>query len=353
MLYSFNVGPSALWPETPVWISRILASGILSQSHRSSGFEELYRRIDAGFRRQHHLPEGYRVYLLSSATECWQILAETLVTHRSLHLYSGSFGERWFELTHAQHPLAEGLAFAPHTPPQLPLHCHSYDLVALTHNETSNGSALPIAFLSESRQWAAEALLAVDATSSMGGVHLPYAEADIWFASVQKCLGLPSGLAVMFASPRAQERIEAAPDSGRYHSLTRVHQRATLWQTTHTPNVLGIALLAEMLENTPSISVLASRVQERNASWTAFLAELPGLEFLVPDPSLRSATVLAIQTTVCSAQALREATYARGFLLASGYGAWKNTTLRIANFPAQSDAAIKGLREHLVAIVIQ
>jgi phosphoserine aminotransferase len=53
-----------------------------------------------------------------------------------------------------------------------------------------------------------DALIAVDATSSMAGVELDWQSADIWFASVQKCFGLPAGMAVMVCSPRALQYAE-------------------------------------------------------------------------------------------------------------------------------------------------
>jgi phosphoserine aminotransferase len=63
------------------------------------------------------------------------------------------------------------------------------DVVCLTHNETSNGTHL--------KQWNTilqkypEALIAVDATSSMAGVELDWQSADIWLLLCKNVLAYP------------------------------------------------------------------------------------------------------------------------------------------------------------------
>jgi phosphoserine aminotransferase len=126
------------------------------------------------------------------------------------------------------------------------------DVVCLTHNETSNGTHL--------KQWNTilakypDALIAVDATSSMAGVELDWQSADIWFASVQKCFGLPAGMAVMVCSPRALQYAESIGDRKYYNSLLFMNDNFKKYQTHYTPNVLEIYLLSKILEQIPDIS---------------------------------------------------------------------------------------------------
>lgn len=309
--------------------------------------------MKAGFCEKHQVPEDYALYFLSSATECWQVIAENLVPNRSLHLYNGSFGERWFTRTRAFQPGSLGIAFDLQEPPLLQPDGRAYDLIALTHNETANGTAIPLSFLGPVRGAYPEALVAVDATSSLGGIALPYAVADVWFASVQKCLGLPSGLAVMFVSPRAQQVIESLPEIGRYNSLPYIHKQAKKLETTHTPNMLAIALLATMLHHTPTLTELEARIETEYQRWESWLATNVRYLPLVQDTTLRSRTVIALAPTFCEPETLLADAEAAGFVLAKGYGPWKANTIRVANFPALAPEAHAALRSWLTQYATQ
>lgn len=92
--------------------------------------------------------------------------------------------------------------------------------VAVVHCETSTGVLNPIREIAEicSRY---EALLIVDAISSLGGAELRFDEWEIGVcvSSTQKCLALPPGLAPIAVSQRAWEVIEATERPGWYLNL--------------------------------------------------------------------------------------------------------------------------------------
>jgi len=82
--------------------------------------------------------------------------------------------------------------------------------IYVTHNETSTGVLSPLAPLGElARQF--DALLLVDAVSSLGGVVIDMDQvgADVVAGASQKCLELPPGLAPLAVGPRAWQYLRA------------------------------------------------------------------------------------------------------------------------------------------------
>ena len=88
-------------------------------------------------------------------------------------------------------------------------------IVAAVHAETSTGVQSDIAALGEAVHAASDALLLVDAVTSIGGVELRADDwgIDIGYAGTQKCLGVAPGLAPFTISDRAFERRVERPQS--------------------------------------------------------------------------------------------------------------------------------------------
>ena len=80
-------------------------------------------------------------------------------------------------------------------------------LVAVVHAETSTGVQNPVQELAAAAR-AHDALVLVDAVTSLGGMPLDVAawDMDACYSCSQKCLGAPSGLAPLVFTPRALER---------------------------------------------------------------------------------------------------------------------------------------------------
>ena len=349
-MISFYPGPSKVWDALPRYMQDAWEEGILSVNHRSPEFIHVSRACIRLLHEKLNIPDTYTVLFTSSATESWEIIAQSVLGNaKSLHLYNGAFGEKWYEYTQKLTTAAIPFSFSPEElprPEELEAHSDT-SFLALTHNETSNGTALPDYFMQEIRAAFPEPLLAVDATSSMGGILLPFETADIWFASVQKCFGLPAGLAIFVCSPRAVERARKLDDHKHYNSLGFMLKMIADAQTTYTPNVLGIYLLMRSLQDSPHIEVTASLLKERFLKWAGFFQEEQNLPLLIKNPEVRSLTVLPIEGEPEEVDQIKKAAKAEGFYLGNGYGQWKNTTFRIANFPAHSEKEIHQLREFL------
>jgi phosphoserine aminotransferase len=291
------------------------------------------------------IPKSYSVFFISSATECWEIIAQSLVEKKSTHLYNGAFGEKWFQYTQRLRPYSEGIFFNPATPlVTTNLKKLQTELICVTQNETSNGTQIDNTMIRKIRKNNPEALIAVDATSSMAGVYLDFRVADIWFASVQKCFGLPAGLAIMVCSPRSIERAQSIGEKNHYNSLVLLKAMMDHWQTTHTPNVLGIYLLMRVLQKSPPIHITHQRTTSRAETWIRFFRKNPYFSLLIENSSVQSFTVICITCEANLLTDVKKKARAEGFILGEGYGSLRKETFRIANFPALKNSEITRLK---------
>jgi phosphoserine aminotransferase len=272
------------------------------------------------------------------------------VKEKSIHFYSGSFGEKWFEYTKRLKPAAEGIRFDAETKLDgKNIKLSSGDVICLTHNETSNGTQVHDSIIKAIKKNNSDQLVAVDATSSMGGVAVDFTSADIWLASVQKCFGLPAGLGLLVCSPAAIERGASLGEKNHYNSLTFMNAMMEKWQTPFTPNVLGIYLLMRILEKAPSIENTDAQLKKRYNDWSRFLAKRKTIQHLIQNPDVHSITVLPVKGTPESVQDIKQQAKKKGILLGEGYGDLKGSTFRIANFPAIRTTEIATLKRFLSA----
>ncbi|ALD21057.1 aminotransferase class V-fold PLP-dependent enzyme [Hymenobacter sp. DG25A] len=344
-MYTFNPGPSQVYPQVRQYLQDAYDEGWLSAPHRGERFTGLMRQTVTDLKTRLNVPQDYTVFFMSSATECWEVLTQSLTPTKSLHLYNGAFGEKWYDYAKALRPASQGMQFGLDDLPNitnLPLDSQT-DLVCITQNETSNATQLRDGFILNLYNRIGNALLAVDATSSLAGIQMKYIKADIWFASVQKCFGLPAGLSVMLLSPRALDRLRHINERAHYNSLASQYEKMLNFQTTHTPNVLGIYLLSRMLQDRPPIKAVHQHLTDRANKLYDYFDQATQLRPLVQNPETRSTTVVALQGPPALIDEVKRRALTQGLQLGNGYGSWKPNSLRIANFPAIPDAAFEQL----------
>lgn len=338
-MITFAPGPSKVYDALPRYMQDAYEKGILSANHRSSAFMNLYQETEKLMREKLHMPEDYKLLFTSSATENWEIISQSVVEKASFHIYSGSFGKKWFE--YAKHIIAgtSSLKIEPSQAIEVPsLEIgEEFDLIAITQNETANATQVPMAVLKELGEKYPEKMIAVDTTSSMGGIALDFALADIWYASVQKCFGLPAGLGVLILSPKAIEKTLRKGERGRYNSLNFMLENAEGYQTHYTPNVFGIYLLNRVLQDLEEIQHVDTRLRSRMLKLETAVAQSSKFSLLVANEATRSTTVLAVSGKEAEIASVKKAAEKQGMQLGSGYGPLKPTSFRIANFPAITD----------------
>lgn len=346
MQYSFYPGPSQVYPQVGMYMQQALASGILSANHRSNAFMDLWAETKVLFHEKLLVPRDYTLYITSSATECWEITAQSLIGNNSLNFYNGAFGQKWLEYTKklANGKNCVGKFFAKDE--EIKSINQPCEVLCLTQNETSNGTQIPIDDIGKLSKTAE--ITVVDATSSMAGINLPWAAADVWFASVQKCFGLPAGLAVMVCSPKALKHAQLVNDHNHYNSLLFIHENFGKNQTPYTPNVLGIYLLNRVLNQIPSIKSTNFTIKNRAQDWYRFFAEnCKNITLYIENEAVRSDTVIVLQAKAEYIKSLLNYCASHGITLGKGYGPEAASTFRIANFPAITDEAI-GFAQQLI-----
>lgn len=346
---TFAPGPSKVYDKLPEYFNDAYQLGILSANHRSAVFMDMYRETERLFKEKLSVPEDYRLLFTSSATENWEIVTQSLVQHSSFHIYSGSFGKKWFGF--AQHIIPETKGYVLDKNQEIDLTSleipTEVDIIAITQNETSNATQVSNATLKAIGSKFPDKMLAVDTTSSMAGIYLDFSLADIWYASVQKCFGLPAGLGVLVLSPKAIEKVTAKGEQGRYNSLSFMLENAATYQTHYTPNVLGICLLMRVLEDMPAIELVQEKTEMRMKQLEEVVAASGSLDFLVTNAACRSRTVLGVSGEEAFIKEIKKEAEERGMTLGGGYGPLKPTSFRIANFPAITDVEFMRLLEFL------
>lgn len=354
MKINFTPGPSQLYFTVEDHARKAFRDGIPSLTHRSKDFENIYARVRDGLRELLQLPPNFRVVFTASATEVWERSIENLVEEKSLHFVNGSFSLRYFEIAKQlgrssdKIEVEEGKGFTTGTFP-------ATELVALTHNETSTGVSMPLEFIHAFRASHPEALIVVDAVSSLPYPAFDYTRIDSVFFSVQKAFGLPAGLGVWLVNDRCVEKAESIAAKGKsigsYHSLPSLLGFEKKNQTPETPNVLALYLLAQVLEdfNRLGISKLRAETDYKAALLYQALATSGVASAFVKDESARSKTVIVADCGNNLSQIVK-ALQSKELYPGDGYGKFKTTQLRFANFPTHSKEQYELLVDTLASL---
>jgi phosphoserine aminotransferase len=348
-MISFYPGPSKLEPKISDYFKEAVELGFLSANHRSEAFMDLLAYVKMVIRKQLDVPVEYEIVFVSSATECWEIVTQSFTRALSLHVYNGAFGEKWHSYANK---LTNTFSIPFKLDEEIPIGKINgkADLICITQNETSNGTEVHPAFIQQLYEKLSDGqLLAIDATSSMGGRNLPIKYGDIWFASVQKCFGLPSGLAVMLVSPKAVARAEKLGENKHYNSFKNILKNYRMNQPHHTPNTANIYLLKRVLENRPHISEVDRELFERMIDTYHFFDYSKRLTPLVKYEALRSKTVITIKSDPITVGIIKKQAMLVNLILGNGYGIWKTETFRIANFPAHNVNDFRKLKDFMGA----
>ncbi|MEQ8924800.1 MAG: aminotransferase class V-fold PLP-dependent enzyme [Fulvivirga sp.] len=344
----FYPGPSKVEDKLSEYFAEAHVQGILSMNHRSPECMKLVEDTNALIKRKLNVPEDYSIFYLSSATECWEVLAQSY-DGISYHFYNGSFGEKWFNATRRINPQTIGYQFDLNKELKLGELDLSMEegLVCITQNETSNGTKVSNKRIAKVRKKYPDHLIAIDGTSSLGGAFLQIENADIWYASVQKCFGLPAGLAVMICSPKAVQTANGFGENKHYNSLTSIIKNMEKYQTTHTPNVSTIYLLNRVLNERKNISKVSNKLEKRAAVFYDFIGAKELVKPLADKKNIRSNTVFTIRGKSEIIESVKAKALEKGLKLGNGYGDWKKDTFRIANFPQIANKEMKKLLSFL------
>jgi phosphoserine aminotransferase len=353
----FTPGPTGLYPTVPQHIQTALVDDVCAISHRSKKYEAIHQAAVENVKALLGLPEGFHVFFTGSATEIWDRTIENCVEESTFHLVNGSFSKRYYETSlelgrkaqAIEVPFGEGFDLKTISVPT------NTELICLTHNETSSGVSLVVDDVKYVRQNNPNAIIAMDSVSSIPYPTYDWNTIDTLLFSVQKGFGLPAGLGVWVVNQKCIDKALAIQAKGKsigsYHNLPSLLSKAKVNQTPETPNVLGIYLLSKVGDDMLKRGIDNIRKEtETKAAMLYDLAENSSVfSPFVKNTDYRSKTVAVLNTTVGPAE-VNKYLAAYDMQVGSGYAKFKDTQLRIANFPGTSVEQVEKLVSYLKKI---
>jgi aspartate aminotransferase-like enzyme len=273
-------------------------------------------------------------------------------TKRAAVFSIGTFGKRWYEMALNNNVPADlfEVDFGKTTDPKLVdevLSTGKYDLITITHNETSTGIMNPLEDLAEVINKYPDVVWCVDTVSSMAGTDIPVDKLgiDICITSSQKALGLPPGLAACSFSKKAVERAKKVEFRGFYLDLLQLYEfiQKKDYQYPSTPSLshmfaLDFALDKMLEEGMDNRYKRHIEMAEYVRAWAKKYFDIFG------DEKHLSNTVTTIKNTRgISVADLNKKLGERGFQISNGYGNLKEKTFRIAHMAECSLDDIKEL----------
>ncbi|HYC89259.1 MAG TPA: alanine--glyoxylate aminotransferase family protein [Thermoanaerobaculia bacterium] len=330
----FVPGPTWVRPEILAEMTRPMIG------HRSAEFKELFRRINPDLKELFGTSQTTFV-MTASGTGVMQAALENCVARRVLVTTCGAFSERWYNIAESlgyevdRLDAGWGKAIDPdNLADHLARHHRAhYDAVTITHNETSTGITNDVAALAAVvREEAPDALVLVDAVSSLGGIPV---EVDRWgvdvcMASVQKCIALPPGITVVAVSDQALARAKKHPYRGTYFDFVAYKEKADDDSVPSTPSIPHFYALAAQLDHILRGEGLAARFERHRQMRDLTHLRTARYAKLASDPAFASNSVTAV-SPVLPPETIRAEMKKRGYTLGGGYGIWKDTTFRIGH----------------------
>ena len=333
----FTPGPTKVHPEINEWF--VEAQDIVSRSHRSSWFEELFGTVKSGLRDLLNIPKEYSIGFFGSATEVWERVSEA--SQKSFHLRAGEFGERWEKYAKELGKETNGIDIPPGFNEGFSKLKGIKDFLCATLCETSTG--FWFSEFEELRGNNPDAIIAVDAVSAVPYAKIDFTLVDAVLFSIQKGFCLPAGLGVGIFSERMIEKAKRSSFK-TFHSIDRISELSLKNQTAETPPVLMIFLLHKVLEKYLLVGVDRIR-QETEKKEALLLSSIGNFKPFIEEERYRSKTVLTFVGE--GASALRSNLEKEGIYIGSGFGDYKSTMFRVANFPSHTMDDFKTLVEIL------
>ncbi len=306
--------------------------------HRGADFKAMAARI------AERLPKVFRtsrpvMIVTGSGSIMWDMATLSLVETSVLNLVNGSFSERFHSVCKAWGKEADkvevplGKIVDPDLLRQA-LRRRKYEMVTFAHNETSTGVLNPLVELVKVVREESDALVAVDAVSSLAGARLEAEEWDVdfLFTASQKALALPPGLALCTLSERAVARLGKVGPRGYYADIKRYYDKQLSLETVTTPAIpqywaLDVQLDVILAEGMEARWQRHLGLRARTEAWAA------GSGFTyASEPAGASPTVSCLAPPAgIDAQELVKKLRAEGFVVGGGYGDLKASTLRIGH----------------------
>lgn len=337
---------------TPVPEAALLALAKHPIGHRTSEFSNLMAEVTANLKWLHQT-ESDVLMLTASGTGAVEagIINFLSAGDRVLIGTNGKFGERWAEVAVAYNLQVEQITAEwgqPLDPAQFAEKLQSdtekqIKAVIITHSETSTGVLNDLETINRHVKEHGEALMIVDAVTSLGAVNIPM---DAWGIDVlasgsQKGYMIPPGLGFVAVSPKAWEAYKTASLPKYYLDLGKYRKSTAKNTTPFTPPVnLMVALhtTLRMMKDEGLESIFARHQRLMNASRAA----VKGLNLpLFAADSCASPAITAVAPEGVDAEQIRAIMKKKfDIALAGGQDHLKGKIFRIGHLGFVSDRDI-------------
>lgn len=308
--------------------------------HRTKDASELQRRISENMQKIWNTEEQI-LLSTSSGSGLMEGAIRSCTARRAAVFSIGAFGKKWYDIGVANGVEADlfesnmGDISDPSIIDKV-LSTGKYDLVAITHNETSTGIVNPMEKIAQVIKKYPDVVFCVDMVSSAVGhkVNIDELGIDIAITSSQKCLGLPAGISLCTFSRKAIDRAKTVKNRGYYFDLLKLYNHIVKkdYQYPSTPSISHMFALDYQLDYILNVEGIENRF-ERHLEMAEIVRKWARDKFQIfGNENHLSNTVTAITNTRnINVSDLNNELKNRGMMISNGYGDLKEKTFRIAH----------------------
>ncbi len=339
----FIPGPTEVAPD----VLQKMATPMIG--HRSKDASNLQREISEKLRKVFFTANPI-ILSTTSGSGLMEGSIRSLTAKRAIVFSVGAFGNRWYKMAEAngvpadKHEAEWGHPTTPEVVDKY-LSTGKYDVMTVTHNETSTGIMNPVAEIAEVRRKYPDVLWLVDTVSSMAGTKIEVDKLgiDVCITSTQKALALPPGMSVASVSPRALEHGKLVKNRGWYLDILEIYKYVETkdYQYSATPSLSHMFAMNYQLDR-----ILAEGLENRYkrhldmAEYTRAWAKR--CFALYPEEKYASVTLTTITNTKnIPVKGLNDELGKLGMQISNGYGDLKEKTFRIAHMGELTLADVK------------
>jgi len=339
----FIPGPTEVAPE----VLAKMATPMIG--HRTKDASNLQREISEKLRKVFYTSNPI-ILSTTSGSGLMEGSIRSLTAKRAIVFSVGAFGNRWYKMAETngvpadKHEAEWGHPTTPDVVDKY-LSTGKYDVMTVTHNETSTGIMNPLEEIAEVRKKYPDVLWLVDSVSSMAGTKIEVDKLgiDVCITSTQKALALPPGMAIASVSQRALEHGKQVKFRGWYLDILEIYKYVETkdYQYSATPSLSHMfamnfqldRILAEGLENR----------YKRHLEMAEYTRAWAKKNFaLFPEERYASVTLTTIANTRnIPVKGLNEGLAKVGMQISNGYGDLKEKTFRIAHMGELTPADVR------------
>jgi aspartate aminotransferase-like enzyme len=350
---------------TPVPEAALLALAKHPIGHRTSEFSSIMAEVTENLKWLHQTQNDVLMLTVSGTGAVEAGMINFLSPgDRILVGCNGKFGERWAEVGQAYGLNVETITAEwgkPLDPAQFAEKLEAdkekqIKAVVVTHSETSAGVLNDLPTINRHVKAHGEALIIVDAVTSLGAVNVPIDEwgLDIVASGSQKGYMIPPGLGFVAVSPKAWEAYKTAKLPKYYLDLGKYRKTAAKNTTPFTPPVNLIVALHTTL-GMMKAEGLESIFKRHQRQMNATRAAVKGLNLpLFAADSCASPAITAVAPQGIEADKIRSLMNKRfDIALAGGQDHLKNKIFRIGHLGFVSDRDILSCIASLEVVLLE